>query len=70
MLELETLSFWRRLVILRSIATDLVPGRLRAHEDMPLQRNTGISVHASESYAVNLAFMNATERRAANTAEI
>src|SRR5262245_21921100 len=45
----------RKLGILRGVAADVIPGRLRANEDMHFNLNSGITVNGTQSDSVHFA---------------
>jgi hypothetical protein len=58
-----------KLKMLRSVASDVIPCRLRPNEDMHLDLNSGIAIDGAESHAMHLAFVRPAERGPAGLAE-
>src|SRR5262245_1115230 len=56
-------------VVLRCIAADVIPRRLRADEDVLLDLDAGIAVDAAERHAVNDVTVPTAQRGAAGAAE-
>jgi hypothetical protein len=58
-----------KLWILRRIAADVVPGRLRADEDVHFNLNARIAVNGTESHSVHFAVVYPTQRAPTGFAE-
>ena len=55
--------------MLRGIAANLIPWRLRPNEDMHLDLNSGIAVDAAQSHAMHLALVRPAQPGAAGLAK-
>ena len=55
--------------MLRGVAPDVIPWRLRSNEDVHLDLNSGIAIDGPESHAMHIAFMRPAERSPAGLAE-
>jgi len=66
---LKALTVWGKLGILRGVAADVIPRRLRADEDMLFNLNARITVNATQSDSMHFALVHPTERGPAGFAE-
>ena len=55
--------------MLRRIAADLIPWRLRPNEDMHLDLNSGVATDAAQSHAMHLALVRPAQGGAGDLAE-